>query len=76
MLSIPDQISIDIGCREAIGQPPQKTSEVDDFPMGSTHRSQAMTIGQKLRHSWIDCAFIFAFMFDNLPADNAIGFEN
>jgi hypothetical protein len=39
MLRVPDQIAINVRHRQPIGQPPQETSEVDDFPMGSAHGS-------------------------------------
>jgi CBS domain-containing protein len=38
-LRIPDQIAINIICRQPFSQPPQQTSKVDDFPMRSAHRS-------------------------------------
>ena len=68
-LCISNQVSIGIvGCQVRL-ELSQETRQMDDLAVRSTHRAQAVIVGEKFGEFRIDLGLVLAFMFDN-PSRN------
>ena len=45
---------------------------MDDLAVRSTHRAQAVTVGEKLGEFWINLGLVVAFMFDDLSRNDLV----
>ena len=71
-LRISDEVSIGIFGREAGLKLSQKTRQMDDLAMRSTHRTQAVTVGEELGEFWINLGFVVSLMFDDLSRNDLV----
>ena len=65
-LRISDQVSIGVLGSKSGPKLSQKTRQMDDLAMGSTHSPQAVIIGEEFCEFGINLGLVLPFMFDDL----------
>ncbi len=71
-LRVSNEVSIGIVGRQARLELSQKTRQMDNLAMRSTHRTQAVIVGEELREFWINLGLIVLFVFDDLSGDDLV----
>ena len=75
-LRVSNEVSIDIVGGQSGLELSQKPRQMDDLAMRSTHRTQAVIVGEEFREFWLYRGFVVSLMFHDLLRNDLVCLRN